>query len=84
LGIEQKAGQVNWQDVNSRCGRKWCDSLLTSYFPWGHGCALFSLAQSRIGSGEIFRRRAAHNGVRTPARIKKINQLGDEMNCCTA
>lgn len=78
--IEQKAGQVNWQDVNSlvRPGvvRLFTYQLISR---GAAGILYFFWRQPRIGSEKFYGGVLTHDGRGTNRVYQEISQIGDEM-----
>ena len=78
--IEQKAGQVNWQDVNSLV-RPQVVRLFTYQVISRGACGVlyFSWRQPRIGSEKFYGAVLPHNGRKDSRSYLEISQLGDEI-----
>lgn len=78
--VEEKAGQVNWQDVNSlvrpQVVRLFTYQLISRgatgvlYFPW---------RQPRIGTEKFFGAVLQHHGSKDGRTNREISQIGDEL-----
>lgn len=78
--VEEKAGQVNWQDVNSlvrpQVVRLFTYQLMSRgatgvlYFPW---------RQPRIGTEKFFGAVLQHHGRKDGRTYREISQIGDEV-----
>ena len=78
--IEQKAGQVNWQDVNSLVRPQVVRLFTYQLISRGAtGVLYFRWRQSRIGSEKFYGAVLPHNGRKDSRTYKEISQLGDEM-----
>ena len=79
--IEQKAGQVNWQEVNSLVRPQVVRLFTYQVISRGaSGVLYFCWRQPRIGTGKILRRGAdASTGARTAALTRKSARLGEEI-----
>ncbi|MBC8094565.1 MAG: beta-galactosidase [Akkermansiaceae bacterium] len=78
--IEQKAGQVNWQDVNSLV--RPCIVRLFTYQLLSRGaCGVlyYHWRQSRIGNEKFFGALLPHHGQETSRAFKEICQIGEEI-----
>jgi beta-galactosidase len=78
--IEQKAGNVNWQDVNSLV-RPGVVRLFTyqSVSRGATGILYFLWRQSRIGSEKFYGGVLTHDGRGDNRTYKEISQVGEEM-----
>lgn len=78
--IEQKAGQVNWQDVNSLV-RPQVVRLFTYQLISRGACGVlyFCWRQPRIGTEKFYGAVLPHNGRKDSRTYKEISQLGDEI-----
>ncbi len=78
--IEQKAGNVSWQDVNSLVRpsvvRLFTYQLLSR---GASGVLYFLWRQPRIGSEKFYGGVLTHNGREDSRVYKEINQIGEEM-----
>jgi beta-galactosidase len=78
--IEQKAGQVNWQEVNSLVRPQVVRLFTYQLISRGAtGVLYFRWRQSRIGSEKFYGAVLPHNGRKDSRTYKEISQLGDEM-----
>jgi len=78
--IEQKAGQVNWQDVNSLVRPQVVRLFTYQLISRGAtGVLYFRWRQPRIGSEKFYGAVLPHNGRKDSRAYKEIAQLGDEM-----
>jgi beta-galactosidase len=78
--IEQKAGHVNWQDVNSLV-RPQVVRLFTYQLISRGACGVlyFRWRQPRIGSEKFYGAVLPHNGRKDSRSYKEIAQIGDEV-----
>jgi beta-galactosidase len=78
--IEQKAGQVNWQEVNSLV-RPQVVRLFTYQLISRGACGVlyFRWRQTRIGSEKFYGGVLPHNGRKDSRTYKEISQIGDEL-----
>lgn len=78
--IEQKAGQVNWQEVNSLVRPQVVRLFTYQLISRGAtGVLYFRWRQPRIGSEKFYGAVLPHNGRKDSRTYKEISQLGDEM-----
>ena len=78
--IEQKAGQVNWQEVNSLVRPQVVRLFTYQLISRGAtGVLFFRWRQPRIGSEKFYGAVLPHNGRKDSRTYKEISQLGDEM-----
>ena len=78
--IEQKAGQVNWQEVNSLVRPQVVRLFTYQLISRGAtGVLYFRWRQTRIGSEKFYGGVLPHNGRKDSRTYKEISQLGDEM-----
>ncbi len=78
--IEQKAGQVNWQDVNSLVRPQVVRLFTYQVISRGAtGVLYFRWRQPLIGSEKFYGAVLPHNGRKDSRTYKEISQLGDEM-----
>jgi beta-galactosidase len=78
--IEQKAGQVNWQDVNSLVRPQVVRLFTYQLISRGAtGVLYFRWRQPRIGSEKFYGAVLPHNGRKDSRTYKEIAQLGEEM-----
>lgn len=82
--VEQKAGNVNWQDVNSLV-RPGVLRLFTyqSVSRGATGILFFFWRQPRIGSEKFYGGILTHDGQGDNRVYKEISQIGDEMKLLT-
>ncbi len=78
--IEQKAGQVNWQDVNSLV-RPQVVRLFTYQLMSRGACGVlyFQWRQPRIGTEKFYGAVLPHNGRKDSRTYKEISQIGEEI-----
>jgi beta-galactosidase len=78
--IEQKAGQVNWQDVNSLV-RPGVVRLFTYQLLSRGACGVlyYHWRQSRIGNEKFFGAVLPHHGQPNSRAFKEISQIGEEI-----
>ena len=83
--IEQKAGNVDWQEVNSLV-RPGVVRLFTYQLISRGACGVlyFFWRQPRIGSEKFYGGVLSHDGRRTIARIREIKQIGQEIETAGA
>ena len=78
--IEQKAGQVNWQDVNSLVRPQVVRLFTYQVISRGaSGVLYFCWRQPRIGTEKFYGAVLPHNGRKDSRTYKEISQLGDEI-----
>ena len=75
--IEQKAGQVNWQDVNSLVRPQVVRLFTYQLISRGAtGVLYFRWRQPRIGSEKFYGAVLPHNGRKDSRTYKEISQIG--------
>ncbi|MDB6023193.1 MAG: Beta-galactosidase [Pedosphaera sp.] len=78
--IEQKAGQVNWQDVNSLVRPQVVRLFTYQLISRGaSGVLYFCWRQPRIGTEKFYGAVLPHNGRKDSRTYQEIRQLGDEL-----
>ncbi len=78
--LEQKAGQVNWQDVNSLVRPQVVRLFTYQLISRGAtGVLYFRWRQPRIGSEKFYGAVLPHNGRSDSRTYKEISHLGDEI-----
>ncbi len=78
--IEQKAGQVNWLDVNSLVRPQVVRLFTYQVISRGaNGVLFFRWRQPRIGTEKFYGAVLPHNGRKDSRTYKEISQLGDEI-----
>jgi beta-galactosidase len=78
--IEQKAGQVNWQDVNSLVRPQVVRLFTYQVISRGaSGILYFCWRQPRIGTEKFYGAVLPHNGRKDSRTYREISQLGDEI-----
>lgn len=78
--IEQKAGQVNWQDVNSLVRPQVVRLFTYQVISRGaSGVLYFRWRQPRIGSEKFYGAVLPHNGRKDSRSYQEIKQMGDEV-----
>jgi beta-galactosidase len=78
--IEQKAGQVNWQDVNSLVRPQVVRLFTYQLISRGAvGVLYFRWRQPRIGSEKFFGAVLPHHGRKDSRTYREISQVGDEI-----
>ena len=78
--IEQKAGQVNWQDVNSLVRPQVVRLFTYQLISRGaSGVLYFRWRQPRIGTEKFYGAVLPHNGRKDSRTYKEISQIGDEI-----
>ncbi len=78
--IEQKAGQVNWQDVNSLVRPQVVRLFTYQLISRGaSGVCYFRWRQSRIGTEKFYGAMLPHNGRKDSRTYQEISQIGDEL-----
>jgi beta-galactosidase len=78
--IEQKAGQVNWQEVNSLVRPQVVRLFTYQLISRGAtGVLFFRWRQPLIGSEKFYGAVLPHNGRKDSRTYKEISQLGEEM-----
>jgi beta-galactosidase len=78
--IEQKAGQVNWQDVNSLVRPQVVRLFTYQVISRGaSGVLYFCWRQPRIGTEKFYGAVLPHNGRASSRTYQEISQLGEEI-----
>jgi len=78
--IEQKAGQVNWQDVNSLVRPQVVRLFTYQLISRGaSGVLYFRWRQPRIGSEKFYGAVLPHHGRKDSRTYKEISQIGEEI-----
>jgi beta-galactosidase len=78
--IEQKAGQVNWQDVNSLVRPQVLRLFTYQLISRGaSGVLYFRWRQSRIGTEKFYGAVLPHHGRKDSRAYREISQIGDEI-----
>ena len=78
--IEQKAGQVNWQDVNSLVRPQVVRLFTYQLISRGaSGVLYFRWRQPRIGTEKFYGAVLPHHGRKDSRTYKEISQVGDEI-----
>jgi beta-galactosidase len=78
--IEQKAGQVNWQDVNSLVRPQVVRLFTYQVISRGAtGVVYFRWRQPRIGTEKFFGAVLPHHGRKESRTYREISQIGDEL-----
>jgi len=78
--IEQKAGHVNWQEVNSLVRPQVVRMFTYQVISRGaSGVLFFQWRQPRIGSEKFYGAVLPHNGRKDSRSYQEISQIGDEL-----
>jgi beta-galactosidase len=78
--IEQKAGQVNWQDVNSLVRPQVVRLFTYQLISRGAtGVCYFRWRQPRIGTEKFYGAVLPHHGRKDSRTYREISQIGDEL-----
>jgi beta-galactosidase len=78
--IEQKAGQVNWQDVNSLVRPQVVRLFTYQLISRGaSGVVFFRWRQPRIGTEKFYGAVLPHHGRKDSRTYREISQVGDEL-----
>jgi beta-galactosidase len=78
--IEQKAGQVNWQDVNSLVRPQVVRLFTYQLISRGaSGVLYFRWRQPRIGTEKFYGAVLPHNGRKDSRTYREISQIGEEI-----
>ena len=78
--IEQKAGQVNWQDVNSLVRPQVVRLFTYQLISRGaSGVLYFCWRQPRIGTEKFYGAVLTHDGRKDSRTYKEISQIGEEI-----